>query len=127
MARIASPCVDDDRDTVYATGRRRDTNEPVLVVLSPTRRGWRSRSTARDALNHDYVSSETLEDIMEWVATDLRDPRWLSRQETLEYLSAPRPKGGAWAACPAGHLAAGLEVAGPGGGERVLRHLERGC
>ena len=40
---------------------------PAMVVLSPHARGWKARSTRRPEFTHDYVSDETVADVMDWL------------------------------------------------------------
>lgn len=60
---------DDHRKYVFAMIV--DNEFPTLVVLTPTRNGWRTRSTRR-AYNHDYVCYETFGEVMSWIDAELQ-------------------------------------------------------
>ena len=81
-------------DCAYVFGYTRGTNPsshpPTLAVLHATAKGWRCRSSCRGALNHDYVSYESLSDIIDWLRLNLERPYvTLDREETLERLTRP--------------------------------------
>ena len=40
---------------------------PTVVVLSPHERGWKTRSPRRPEFTHDYVSHETVADVLHWL------------------------------------------------------------
>ena len=95
----------------------------TLVVCTPTERGWRTRSTRRDVLHHDYVSGESFDKVASWLRLQLTriDPV-CDRQEALERLATQPP----WEQQHLCFLAPDPELAPPEAAERVLRHLECG-
>lgn len=120
--------VSDDKPISYVFAHHRaistgTADPPVLIVLSPTKRGWGSRSTSRHYFNHDYVCYETFEQVYEWLKLECARPFVTQdREEALELLSAPSPSSG-------GFLRTGCFECNPMMGEveraeRVLRHLE---
>lgn len=90
----------------------------VLVVVAKTPRGWRSRSVVRDRLNHDYVSHETLFNVLEWMRDDEScRPQILSdRSEAMEHLCSTKT----------GFLLGDPSWSSVERAEAVLQHLERG-
>ncbi len=102
----------------------------TLAVLTPTEDGWRCRSTARDCLQHDYVSCESLDVVTEWLECEMTRTYWTEdRDQVLDLLattddpSAPSAQAGV-------HLETFLfgdpNVSSAERSERVLRHLETG-
>ena len=61
----------EDDLTLYISGRAKASKKRMLCVLTPTRRGWRCRSTLGDQMNHDYESKETLDELRSWAFVDL--------------------------------------------------------
>lgn len=39
----------------------------VMVVLSPHKRGWKARSIRRPEFTHDYMSHETVAEVLHWL------------------------------------------------------------
>jgi hypothetical protein len=118
----------DERPTSYVfahhhTAPARTTDPPLLIVLSPTKRGWASRSTSRCYFNHDYVSHETFEQVYQWLKLECKRPFFTQdREEALEVLAAPSLSLG-------GCLKTGCIECDPMMGleeraDRVLQHLE---
>lgn len=118
----------DEKPTSYVfahhhTAPARTTEPPLLIVLSPTKRGWASRSTSRSYFNHDYVSHETFEQVYEWLKLECKRPFFTQdREEALEVLAAPSLSLG-------GPLKTGYFECDPMMGleeraDRVLQHLE---
>lgn len=118
----------DEKPTSYVfahhhTAPARTTEPPLLIVLSPTKRGWASRSTSRSYFNHDYVSNETFEQVYEWLKLECKRPFFTQdREEALEVLAAPSLSLG-------GPLKTGYFECDPMMGleeraDRVLQHLE---
>lgn len=100
-------------DHRYVFGRL--DSKIVLVVATPTERGWRCRSSARE-YQHDYVHCETFEEIMNWIDVDMIRAFTLDRKEVLEHLSTFCQENPEWS-----FLTPPDDVE-----ERVLQHLERG-
>ena len=95
---------------------------PALVVATITERGWKTRSTRRDAHNHDYVSDESMDDLLKWVASDgIVSEVIEDREEALARLTTPDGSSVVpWSFLqPTGTAAAGAA-------EQVLQHLECG-
>lgn len=61
---------DAEKPTLYISGRTKHDKRPVFCVFSPTAKGWKCRSSLRDALNHDYVRKEGLETLRSWALLD---------------------------------------------------------
>lgn len=120
---------EDENDEVqYIFGLHADHASPVLVVASPTAHGWRCRSTLRDALQHDYVSGERVDELHDWLRLDLRRLYSCSRESALAELASDdvtSTEGGARSA-RTGFLAPDPALAPAAAAERALRHLERG-
>ena len=114
----------------YMWGRLATTGEAVAVAATPTKTGWRCRSTARDALNHDYVSRETTNAVRAWVQGDLRLPGRADRVDFTRDRAAMAAHLATLAEASAdgsvGFLAPEASSAPREAAERVLRHLERG-
>lgn len=106
----------------FVFGKRRADAGRTLVVYSPTDVGWRARSSWKNSLNHDYVSNESMSELEEWIACDLK-PCWSissDRQEALEFLSNELQS-------PPRYFRTGdTSVSEDVEAERVLRHLEFG-
>ena len=93
--------VSDDKPISYVFAHHRaeistgTADPPVLIVLSPTKRGWGSRSTSRHYFNHDYVCYETFEQVYEWLKLECARPFVTHIAKRLwELLSAPSPSSG---------------------------------
>ena len=102
-----------DTDYVYAIA------PGIVAVLGRTDLGWRCRSTARDALQHDYVSRESLSHVRSFL--DLTHRGILvtgDREAALEAIDSAMGGGGGFLH-PSPH-----DHADPA--NRVLRHLESG-
>ena len=102
-----------DDETRYVFGRLGD--RLVLVVATPTPRGWRCRSSARE-YQHDYVRRETFDEVMAWMDVDMTRAFLTHREEAREHLSLLCREDPEWC----------FATAPEGDEERVLRHLERG-
>ena len=118
----SSPRSDAPWHHVYVFAKLR--GKSVLIVATRTREGWRCRSTD-EAVNHDYVSQETWEDLENWWdCSHVHRREECTRECTLSRLlttgedGAPPPEMGFLPSDQTLH--AGEAV------ERVLRHLERG-
>lgn len=121
------------RKPIYVLGHLTQSSCPegILVVLTPTARGWRSRSTWEGAMNHEYASRQPLDEIVsEWITNDLRDAQVTSdRKQVLHVLKstnqgAPAPPG---AFRLRTFLRGDPSKGGHAAAERVLQYLERGC
>jgi hypothetical protein len=98
------------------------TEPPILIAATPTRRGWRTRSTSPSHFNHEYVSYEGIEDVVEWLEGETsRAYITTDRAEALEHLSVPYESG-----CATGYFQCDPRLTAEERAERVLRHLERG-
>lgn len=108
----------------YLVGTHRGLPCAAVVRPSTTTHGWRCRSTARDALQHDYPLIP-LDEVLEWMKRDLRRIRCCTtdRQEALEHLAALHASGDAY---PMGFLSPDPSLALPDADRRVLDHLETG-
>ena len=76
--------------TQYVFGIHTETNvsNPIFCVCSPTSNGWKCRSSERTIMNHDYMSNETFEDVMEWMHKDMnRVYATGDHEEVVELLS----------------------------------------
>lgn len=103
----------------------RDKGTPLLVVLSHTERGWASRSTSASSFNHDYVSGETLEQVVEWLKMEARGRLTYDRREALEFLATPPSS---WDDLPrSGYLYGPPTMETEKRVDAVLRHLELCC
>ena len=72
--------------SVYVFGKVSGTDATprgrvALSVLTPTKKGWRCRSTLADRMNHDYVSGESYDDVM---------AVWIDRELSRMYVSTDR-------------------------------------
>lgn len=95
---------------------------PVLVVLIPTSNGWRSRSTSKSLFNHDYVSQETLEDVLGWLTMESKRPfATHDREEAMAALAAPCES---WAFPRTGFLVCNSAMYPEMRADVVLQHLE---
>lgn len=122
-------------ESVYVFGKVGDDSaespKVTLAVITPTERGWRCRSTIRDRFNHDYMSKESLETVIEgWIEPEMSRMYVSSnRDEVLNHLvmqddpSIP-------ASSKEFHLQSFLHgdpsLSENERAERVLRHLECG-
>ena len=66
---------------VYILGHHQRSKHVSLLVLSPTEKGWRCRSTLRNDMNHDYVKKESAESVIE---------DWIEKEMTRTYVSSDR-------------------------------------
>ena len=95
---------------------------PALIVATITQRGWKTRSTRRDAYNHDYVSDESMDALLRWISTDgSKFDVNEDREEALERLTSPDGS----SVVPWCFLQP-QETPAAGAVEQVLQHLERG-
>lgn len=122
----ADECEEPDSSTpprgiTYVFARRRAKVPPALIVLSPTRRGWASRSTMHDAFNHDYVSYESIDDVLYWIHSETRCHVTIDREEVLASLTIPYESSGV---LPTGYLECDPMMSPPERAEAALRHLE---
>lgn len=109
---------DDSSAPHYVFAQMRDRKAPTLLVATPTRTGWRVRSTCR-SYQHDYVRGETFPDVMEWVNMELkRSTVAHSRAEAHDIILQNAEISGFLV--PGGCASADAEA------DRVLRHLECG-
>ena len=100
-----------------------DACPPVLIVFSPTDKGWCTRSTSvHHELWHDYDRRLTMEDIVnDWISDSIVRPYATSdRDGVLELLTREYP--GSWTAC--GRFHGDPSSSAKERAERVLRHLE---
>jgi len=113
-------------DCQYVTGSL-SSGQPVVAVLRETDRGWSVRSTHPHFFNHEYVSHQTLEEVLDWMRVRLRWTTVLQdRQEAVAHLTSlaettdedPHPKTGFLLGNPMAAPAAHAEA--------VCRHLEIG-
>lgn len=119
--------VDDPLVPHYVTGKCRTTNADTFLALTPTDSGWKCRSLYSDASNHDYMSYESMDDLMvQWMPVDVKYRGMCvttDREEALDTLATLLAK-------PA---ARDCRVSGPpcvppkDAAEVVLRHLECRC
>jgi hypothetical protein len=108
----------DDCAPHYIFAQMAKSKVPTLLVASPTAAGWRVRSTCR-SYQHDYVSGETFEDVLEWVDAELQRPMVAhDRAEAREIIQQNVEIAGFLV--PGGCAVADAAV------DRVLRHLESG-
>ena len=114
-----------ERQSSYVFGSC-ERNAPLIIVLSPTKRGWTSRSTSRHNFNHDYVSYETLDQVQGWLAFEEFRPLFITddREEALERLSSLVSSMGVGDPSPTGYLECDPTLASVERAERVLQHLE---
>jgi len=57
-------------------------------VVTCTDKAWRCRSSCKDALQHDYYKVSCIDDVLQWVRSDVgRSTSVVSRKEALEYMS----------------------------------------
>lgn len=100
------------------------TMQPVIAAITPTRCGWKCRSTLRNALNHDYVSFESTEHIREWLELQVH-PRdsfiTQNREEVAERLAIRLASNDVL-----GFLAPDANLSPDAAAERLLQHLECG-
>lgn len=109
------------RRTSYVFGITPNHTYPILVVLSPTKDGWRARSTDR-GYSHDYICFEDFQEIMEWVDCDLqRSFIAKDRNEAIETLTHSGSEHRLGFLYPGEVSPGSVEEA-----ERALRHLETG-
>lgn len=93
----------------------------MVVALVPTDRGWKSRSNVPNRMNHDYVSDETLHEVLDWMRMDHIGPFQTTedRDVVLDVLEDHVTRPGA-------HLWGNVSLAPPENAARVLDHLECG-
>lgn len=116
----------EEKKCVYVQGTLRHDNHPALAVLSPRAFGWKCRSMYSDSLRHDYVKKESLSDVEDFLAYDLKKgfAFIFSREEALEHLSTLL---GASNVQRHPHAVVGPPCAPAlDAAEGVLRHLELG-
>ena len=115
-----------ENDTHYVSGILKENNAPVLAAITPTSCGWTCRSIYSNKLRHDYVSFESINQIQEWLAHDIKRGMYLTtdREGTVEHLAN--------LLYDSAVLSRSALVAGPpmlpqyGAAEVVLQHLELG-
>jgi hypothetical protein len=104
-------------EKVYMQVRTRE-REDILIVLSSMEKGWRSRCTLPIRFRHNYVSCESVDDIVEWWKNDeCRSVTAKTREECLELLGSDNES-----FLGSFHCEAALSPSDRA--ERVLRHLE---
>jgi len=70
---------------LYAVGTNPKTH-PLLVVMAPTPRGWRARSTDR-AYDHEYMHGERDDALRDWLRIDFDHVRILpDRASAVQHL-----------------------------------------
>ena len=117
-----------ERETHYVSGNLRDatSSPPVVAALVPTQKGWTCRSIFSTAMRHDYVSFESLDDVIAWLPCDLKRGWYVStdREETLAYLATLLEKPEVLARCD---VVAGRPCDPPDvSAAAVLQHREHG-
>lgn len=61
-----------ERETRYVFGKLREKNHPpVLAVVSRFSGGWKCRSIYSDVLRHDYASRMSIQEVVEFMLTDI--------------------------------------------------------
>lgn len=63
------PCLSESRHH-YATAIDPADGRAVLIVFTETQRGYSTRSTCHAKYSHEYVSNETLGEVMQWLVED---------------------------------------------------------
>ena len=115
--------------SLYAHGRLPSTRQAVFAVLSPTGRGWRCRSTVRGELQHDYVCDEDVDELVDWLQTDVLEGTLVTtfdREEARERLSTLLASEDGTSLFHGAANATAAPWSEGGVAERVLQHLERG-